>query len=110
MNKTKIPFLRKPLVQRIIKEIKFVAGKPFNGEYLKNLQKISVEQFNHYLQILQKNIQSGNIYKFSFVNFLKEFIYLVFEVIMLKSQRSNQTLPELQKRLLKDMKEFTFVS
>ncbi|TXT53358.1 MAG: hypothetical protein BAJALOKI2v1_1020007 [Promethearchaeota archaeon] len=109
VNEKKIRFLGWPICKDLVNNLEFVSHKRLNHGFLKNLHKLSIEQFELPFKLLQEKLQTDSIYRYSFVYFLEWLIYIIFELIMLKQQGGKQKLPELKKRLLKDMKEFEYV-
>ncbi|MFX1310221.1 MAG: hypothetical protein ACFE8C_11025 [Promethearchaeota archaeon] len=98
--------LEKAIYIYIIQMIKPVLTKRIPTTFLNNLFKLSKEDFEEWLKLLQRKIASNQEYGTYFKDYLNWLIKIVFELV--SNQWEMKNLPRFQATILKDLKSYPF--
>ncbi len=98
--------LEKPIQIYIIQKIKPILDKRVPSNFLNNLFKINKEDFEEWLRVLQKKIESDQDYKTHFKIYLTWLIQNVFKLV--SDMWDMKNLPKFQITILKDLKHYSF--
>lgn len=98
--------LKKSILFSISHELKPIMNKRIKVEFLDNLHKLTIEEFEDCLKMLQKKLQSNQNYRIHFKTFLLWLIRLVFRIITDMWNMSN--LPKFEATIRKDLKRYPF--
>ncbi|MFX0024500.1 MAG: hypothetical protein ACFE9S_19455 [Candidatus Hermodarchaeota archaeon] len=98
--------LEKSILIYLIRKIKPILYKRVNENYLNNLFKITVKDFEKWLRLLQQKVELDQVYQTYFKYFLTWLIKVVFKLVSDMWEMKN--LPKLQATILKDLKKYDF--
>ncbi len=98
--------LTQSILITLAKKVKPIIGQRIHNSYLENLHKITPEEFEEWLKLLQKKLRSIQEYRKHFIIYLLWLTKLVFRLVSDMWEMKN--LPKFQATILKDLKEYDF--
>jgi len=96
--------LTQTILITLAKKVKPIIDKRIHNSKLANLHKITPEEFEEWLKLLQKKIHSTQEYRKHFLNYLLWLTKLVFRLVSDMWEKTN--LPKFQATIIKDLKNF----
>jgi len=100
--------LNQSILTYLASKLKPILDKKIGRAFLKNLHKISTEEFDNLLKKLQKKLKLDQEYRTYFINFLIWLKRIIFRLVSEMWDMKN--LPKLQATILKDLKSYSFYS
>ncbi|TET56702.1 MAG: hypothetical protein E3J52_11445 [Promethearchaeota archaeon] len=96
--------LTQTILITLAKNVKPIIDKRIHNSKLANLHKITPEEFEEWLKLLQKKIHSTQEYRKHFLNYLLWLTKLVFRLVSDMWEMKN--LPKFQATIIKDLKNY----
>ena len=101
--------LTKSILYEIANNLKPIIDKRISNKLLKNLHKLSIEEFEDWLKLLQKKLQLDQPYRTQFKIYLLWLIKIVFRLV--SDMWDMENLPKIEATILKDLKNyFTYLN
>ena len=98
--------LTKSILYTLANKIKYIIDKRPKRKFLQNFCKLTIEEFEDWLRLLQKKLQSNQDYRRHFLTYLLWLTKIVFRLVSDMWEMKN--LPKLYATILKDLKNYFF--